>query len=206
MGGGYDEGYKACPCFWGNEPGSLITRLETILGDFSNLSVLDAGCGEGKNSAYIARREAKVHAIDVSEIGLRNAKEMWANTKNITWEIEDVCSSDFEKNKYHVIIAYGLLHCLSSDKEIEYLVRKFQAATKQGGYHVICSFNDRHQDLSAHPNFHPTLAKHDFYINLYDGWDILYDSNEILEEIHPHNNIKHSHSLTRLIARNGANK
>ncbi len=25
--GGYEEGYAACCCFWGRDPGSLVTRL-----------------------------------------------------------------------------------------------------------------------------------------------------------------------------------
>ena len=54
MSGGYDEGYIASDCFWGEEPGSLIRQLGEVLTDFAGLSVLDAGCGEGKNAVHLS--------------------------------------------------------------------------------------------------------------------------------------------------------
>ena len=56
--GGYDSGYRACPCFWGSDPGSLVSRLATIVPSFTGLQVLDAGCGEGKNAIFLAGKGA----------------------------------------------------------------------------------------------------------------------------------------------------
>ena len=67
MNGGYDAGYIACPCFWGRSPGSLVRLLDKYIVDFSGMEVLDAGCGEGKNAAFLSQRGARVRAIDVSE-------------------------------------------------------------------------------------------------------------------------------------------
>src|SRR5690242_16399740 len=64
--GPYDDRYARCPCFWGREPGSLIRRLEAHIPSFAGLTVLDAGCGEGKNAAYLSERGAVVHAVDCS--------------------------------------------------------------------------------------------------------------------------------------------
>ena len=54
-GGGYDDGYRNCPCFWGTEPGSLRKSCCAIhVVSVSRASpMLDAGCGEGKNAAFL---------------------------------------------------------------------------------------------------------------------------------------------------------
>lgn len=201
MSGGYDAGYLSCPCFWGESPGSLIKLLDKSLNYSQPLNVLDLGCGEGKNSIFFADKGAKVTAIDLSEAGLANAKKFWPKSSNVEWFCIDVRTIKLDIQSYDLVIAYGLFHCFECFDEINNGVSKMQSATKLGGYNILCAFNDRYQDLSAHPGFNPTLLPHDYYINAYSGWEILFASDEDLHETHPHNNIPHTHSLTRLIAR-----
>ena len=205
MSGGYEEGYKNCPCFWGREPGSLLKILSNFKTDFRNLRVLDLGCGEGKNSIYFARRGAFVRALDISKKAIENAKKAWPDDKQILWEIADAESIELLKEEHDIVVSYGLLHCLKSKENIIELIEKLKKTTKTGGYQIVCAFNDRFQDLSAHPGFNPTLLSHSFYLKSFSDWEILNVSDSDLEETHPHNNLKHKHSLTRLIARK-ANK
>jgi ubiquinone/menaquinone biosynthesis C-methylase UbiE len=201
MNGGYDDGYKACPCFWGRSPGRLITRLFALLPDISGRRVLDAGCGEGKNAhALVERGAGAVVAIDCSELALRNAKAAWEGDP-IQWIQTDICSFGIGDSEFDIVVAYGLLHCLRSETEIREVVRRFQRGTSIGGWHVVCALNRRRQELAAHPELHSCLLSHDAYVDMYGAWDIEEQSDEDLYEIHPHNNIPHVHSVTRLIAR-----
>lgn len=201
MDGGYDAGYTACPCFWGGEPGSLVKKLAMLIGKLSNLSVIDIGCGEGKNSIFFAREGAKVQAIDISEAALKNAKLAWKDFNIVNWQCQDVMKIPAQGENYDVVIAYGLLHCLANEEEISNMIKKMHAMTAVGGYNILCTFNDRHQDLSAHPEFSPTLCSHEFYLDMYRDWELKYCTDEDLHETHPHNNIPHSHSMTRIIAK-----
>jgi tellurite methyltransferase len=200
MDGGYDIGYKSCACFWGREPGSMVKHLVHHIGNVSRLCVLDAGCGEGKNATYLAERGALVRAIDVSELALSNAERAWRNAVNVTWEQADIRSVPLQAETYDIVVAYGLANCLPCHQDVESTLAKLQSATKVGGYHVFCSFNNRAQDLSAHPGLVPCLVQHEFFLSLYSQWSILIATDDDLEEVHPHNNIKHTHSLTRLLA------
>lgn len=179
----------------------MVKQLFQLIGNVNGLCVLDAGCGEGKNAAYLAGGGAVVRAIDVSELALANARRTWNKTRRITWEQADIRSTPFHDETYDIVISYGLIHCLSSPREIESTLKKLQGATKVGGYHVICSFNSRKQDLSAHPGFIPCLVPHEFILSLYANWSILEVTDNDLEETHPHNNLRHTHSLTRVLAR-----
>jgi tellurite methyltransferase len=200
MNGGYDSGYSACSCFWGRTPGSLVMRLVNLVGDVSNKSVLDVGCGEGKNAFYLSSIGATVRALDISELAITNARRAWKITKNIKWEVADIRKLHLSDNIYDIVIAYGLLHCLSDPGQIEAVVKKLQKATKNHGYNILCAFNDRSQDLAAHPEFTPCLVNHRFYLALYSGWEVIEASDTDLTEIHPHNNIEHTHSMTRILA------
>lgn len=197
--GGYDDGYRACPCFWGKDLGSLISRFIKE-NSVAGMKVLDAGCGEGKNAAALAKLEADVTAIDCSEAALKNAKSAFADAR-VSWAQSDIRTFDPNNRSFDLVVAYGLLHCMKSDNEIVSVVRRLQELTAPGGWNIICAFNDREQDLSAHPGFNPCLMDHSVYLRLYESWEITFSSDEDLHETHPHNNIPHVHSMTRLIAR-----
>ena len=66
---------------------------------------------------------------------------------------------------------------------------------------IVCAFNDREHNLSAHPGFNPLLLKHSDYVDYFVSNTIVFESDENLYETHPHNNIPHMHSMTRLIIR-----
>lgn len=199
--GGYDDGYKSCKCFWGDEPGSLVRKVQEIIDDWRDLKVLDAGCGEGKNAAFLAEKGALVTAVDISPYAIANGKARWPDLTNIHW----ICSSFGDlpglPSDFSLVIAYGLLHCLASPELIVSTVDHLMSLVSPGGLIVVCSFNNRHQDLSAHPGFHPCLIDHLEYAHFFEGWEIMSCTDADLHETHPHNGIPHTHSMTRIIAR-----
>jgi cyclopropane fatty-acyl-phospholipid synthase-like methyltransferase len=197
--GGYESGYAACDCFWGAEPSTYVLRLTQKTG-LLGFRVLDVGCGEGKNAGYLAKSGADVVGVDISKRALDHAKKLYQGGR-VTWLHADVCEQSWPAAYFDAVIAYGLFHCLSASMEIESLWQKLSDATRVGGYHVICTFNDRDQDLSGHPDFLPCLMSHRFYLGLYNGWQIEAESDETIFEMHPHNLIRHHHSLTRILAR-----
>jgi SAM-dependent methyltransferase len=197
----YDAGYARCGCFWGPEPGSLVRELTQRLGMVKGWRILDAGCGEGKNAHYLWQLGAdEVVAVDSSELALENARRAFPNS-GVKWRQADVRNIAFGQSAYDLVIAYGLLHCLKDECEIRQVVNVLRNATRPGGWNILCAFNDRFQDLSAHPGFYPCLLSHATYASLYEDWNIEVLTDADLREVHPHNNVEHVHSMTRLIAR-----
>jgi tellurite methyltransferase len=198
--GGYDDGYLHCPCFWGEEPGSLVRLLCEFCADWAGHRVLDAGCGEGKNAVFLARRGASVEAFDISQSAIDNARRHWGNVPGVSYDRADVVDLVLAAESYHCVVGYGLCHCLPDRERIAKVLDSFQVATRVGGYNVLCAFNDRSHDMSAHPTFEPTLLPHAAYVEQYRGWRILHSSDTDLHETHPHNGIPHWHSMTRILA------
>ena len=199
MSGGYDDGYRSCSCFWGTQPGSLLPMLLKHLGDPRGRAVLDAGCGEGKNATFLAAQGAVVRALDMSAIALLHAAAHWPHLP-VQWEVADIREAQLPIAEYDAVIAYGLFHCLRSPEEVRVVAGHLLTATRPGGFAVVCAFNDRRQQLHAHPGFSPVLLPHAAYLSLYGGCKLLYATDEDLHETHPHNQIPHTHSMTRILA------
>jgi tellurite methyltransferase len=198
--GGYDDGYRDCPCFWGDQPSSFVKALCELKKDLLDAQILDVGCGEGKNAIFLANQGARVQALDVSQLAIENARRHWAAPERVQFVVADVQDVPLPEDEFDVVIAYGLLHCLPTHDAIVSTMEKLKRATRRGGYHIICAFNNRSHNLSAHPNFHPTLLAHEEYVGCYSRWITLRATDSDLHETHPHNNIPHWHSLTRILA------
>jgi SAM-dependent methyltransferase len=202
--GGYEEGYRGAPCLWGTEPGSLVKEL-TDHWPVAGQTVADLGAGEGKNAYFLAGHNADVTAVEVSAVAIENGLRRFGPCSNVQWNQTDVTSFAMTPESFDIVICYGLLHCLPTESTICSEVARYQESTATGGWHILCAFNDRHQDLTAHPGFEPTLLPHDSYAELYAAWDIFTESDADLTETHPHNRIPHTHSMTRILARKPPN-
>lgn len=170
--------------------------------DLTGFKVLDLGCGEGKNAAFLSTLGCQVEAWDISRAALQNARAAWPE-KPIRWLLKDARNMFREDKKYNLVIAYGLLHCLPRD-DILPLIGRMQLLTYSGGYNIIACYNNRkHENIAlAHPAFRPTLLPHELYVRAYSGWRIENSSDEDLTEFHPNNMVQHMHSMTRISAQN----
>jgi 2-polyprenyl-3-methyl-5-hydroxy-6-metoxy-1,4-benzoquinol methylase len=177
----------------------LVRRFLSEKVQINGSRVLDLGCGEGKNASAFAQAGAVVTAVDCSIEALRHASRF--QHENIEWVNADCRTFLGTAGQYDVVVMYGLLHCLGSKHEIERIVRRALEITSPGGIHILAAFNDGPHDLSAHPGFAPILAPHSFYLALYGDQDVQFATSKILQETHPHNEIPHFHSLTRIIAK-----
>lgn len=197
--GGYDDGYRAVRCLWGKQPGSMVASYLAGRADHAGDRVLDLGCGEGKNAAAFAKAGCDVDAIDCSPKAIENGRKAFPDWK-INWINCDVTELPLNPEAYDTVVAYGLFHCLRDQGEIDAMINSAKRSTKIGGHNIICAFNDRSHDLSGHPGFRPTLVEHTWYVGRYSNWQIIKASDSDLIEAHPHNQITHHHSITRLIA------
>lgn len=200
MNGGCDHAYAASSCVWGTEPEPLLERLGERV-PLRGLRVLDAGCGEGRNAVYLGQRGARVRAVDVSAAALANAAAAWPDATNVTWERADVQRLALPLATYDLVVVDSVLHWLVGEREMTRLVHRLRAATRPGGLHLMCAFNDRHQELEGHDRPPTCIASHAFYLDLYDGWRLLEVRDEVHRSAHPGAPHEHGHSVTKLVAR-----
>ena len=125
----WDETYKndAVTTF-GVKPNRAV---ETMWKTFDiGCSILDVGCGEGKNPIFLAEKGFKnIDAFDISQAGIEKLKRI-AQSKNLqvnSW-VEDLTTYIFSKT-YDVIVSYGTLHFVEKDKWHKFISGRAGALT-----------------------------------------------------------------------------
>jgi 2-polyprenyl-3-methyl-5-hydroxy-6-metoxy-1,4-benzoquinol methylase len=196
--GGYEVGYRDCDRFWGTHPAEYVVLAMQFFANNNDLRALDMGCGEGKNALAMSSGGFEVTAIDVSLTALGHARST-PGAERVNWQNEDLRT--FRTGTlFDLVIAAGSLHCLDSPAQVEDALANMRAFTKPGGLAVVYSFNDGPHDFNGHQTgFEPVLLSHAYYLNAFQGWRILRESNQVQRDVHPNNNIQHSHAISRIL-------
>ena len=105
-------------------------------------------------------------AVDISPLAIGKAGSLWSHQENIAWRIADIQMLEFPNESFDVVVAYGLFHCLQDEQQIREVVAALKGSTKEHGTHVVCSFDDRAQNLAGHPGFEPCLLSHNALLRL----------------------------------------
>jgi SAM-dependent methyltransferase len=96
-------------------------------------AVLDAGCGTGTNSAWLAKRGFKVTGADFSEFALSEAEG-----EGIDYRREDLTALSLEDASFDAVICIGvLMHIPEVEEALQELVR----VLRPGGYLIISEAN-----------------------------------------------------------------
>ncbi len=67
----YERRYAGDGYYWGTEPAAFCDELIRLRPFPAARTVLDIGCGEGKDAVYMAQRGYTVSAFDLTENGIR---------------------------------------------------------------------------------------------------------------------------------------
>lgn len=206
----YDEFYlrdgEDNPSFGGN-PSNELRKL--ILLKPGKGKAIDLGCGDGRNSLYLAKEGYVVTALDISGAAIDKLKSKLDSMKRgnrIEPIREDIVRFTFPGNQYNLAVAITLLDHLEKD-EIESIFRKTVDSLTNGGIllakvHTIDDpgangGNEQASELAY-------MIKHYFRRNeLYDltsRYLHVLDYEEISEEDRTHGKT-HRHSFAIVTAR-----
>ena len=207
----YQSEYEATnSCFWEPIPGKyvklFVEKYEKVLNGFK---VLDLGAGEGKNAVYLATKGAEIEAIDASKVALSRfaLQPDYENVKSrIYVKCQDVRLLEYNPNSFDIVVAYGIFHTFDSVEQIYGIINDIWSWLKKNGYLIIVTFtNDLHPpEVQNYLDYNAFVEKNSF-IEFLKKWIILEVEEEIIEESHPPNFIKHKHSLIRLIIQKNDN-
>ncbi|MFH0814902.1 MAG: class I SAM-dependent methyltransferase [Candidatus Falkowbacteria bacterium] len=123
-------------------PSKLTTKFLAVLtkGKLRDEKVLEIGCGNGRDSIYLARKGLNVVGIDISgqaiKFARQNKKEIFAKKAprgKVVFKKADVEELPFENETFGSVYSVGVLHCVKLLKSF----REIRRVLKPGGKGVI---------------------------------------------------------------------
>lgn len=143
--------------------------------------VLDLGCGNGRNSLYLAANGFDVTALDKNPSSIANIQRI-AQAEGLTSiqsDVRDLNTLTFD-GEYDFILSTVVMMFLES-ATIPGLINNMQRCTKSGGYNLIVAAMDT-ADYPCTVGF-PFAFREGELSNYYAGWDIV-KYNENPGELH----------------------
>ncbi|MBS1205884.1 MAG: tellurite resistance protein TehB [Proteobacteria bacterium] len=142
---------------------------------------LDLGCGNGRNSLWLASQGFEVTALDKNPNSLNHLKSIRdaEGLENLHIDAADLNTLQFD-GEYDFILSTVVLMFLEA-QTIPGLINNMQRCTKAGGYHLIVAAMDT-ADFPCTVGF-PFAFKEGKLREYYAGWELL-KYNEEVGELH----------------------
>lgn len=196
----YEKFYDTDDYYWGVEPAAFLDDLLALIEkDASNVSVLDIGCGEGKDAVYMAQKGCHVTAFDITQSGIRKTKMLAENRGvDIRAFVADV--NDFQLDEsFDIIYSTGTIQYLF-DENIEEFFNKITKLTKKEGIVYFNVFVDK-PFLELPPDWdkEEKMWQTGDLFKYFKDWQIL-DIKEVIFEDYSAG-IKHYHCMDTIIAK-----
>lgn len=142
---------------------------------------LDLGCGNGRNSLYLAANGFDITAWDKNPASISNLERIRQaeGLENLRTAIKDLNALSFD-GEYDFILSTVVMMFLEA-KTIPGLIANMQRCTRPGGYNLIVAAMDT-DDFPCTVGF-PFAFKPEELRNYYAGWALL-KYNEDVGELH----------------------
>lgn len=183
------------------EPNKLLLRIlpqNETWGYF-----LDLGCGQGKDSVFMAEKGFNVIAVDKSLDKIKKLKDYLDGKeikKRISLFSQDIADFDIEKNKYQIINAFNSLQFLSKQNALN-TIEKIKSGLENGGYVIISCFTINDPLYQIPDNQHKGFFELGELKKIFSDFRIDFYEEKTIDDIgHPGFPEPHKHCVVKIIA------
>lgn len=194
----WDDEYASTPdrFIWGTRASNLARALTTLLGGPAR--VLDLGCGEGRDSVFLAEQGHDVIGLELSLDGLRKAARLAGDRGvHVPW----VCAAMPDvpvRGPFDLVYSCGSIHYVAR-RDRTRLFDRLRVLTRRGGYHAHVVFTDRRVYREKNEVVH-YFVPHELR-EAYRDWTILRHDEGLISCAQ--DGTLHVHSVETVVARRG---
>lgn len=158
----WQKQYKQNNFYWGLKPSPILKKF---INKIPASNALDVGCGQGRNSFYLASLGFKVIAIDKEKEGISKLKKYieQKNIKNIKAKTADINDFNFKGGNASIILAIHSLDFLKLSN-VKRVIEKIKKSIKSKGYIIISVFSTKEP---AYPKIVNILKKNEIEKTLF---------------------------------------
>ena len=140
----YDDRYRQIHSqslqWFHDEPSPVVKETILKYGITKVQSILEIGCGEGRDAAPLLKEGYCLTATDISTEAVRYCRERWPRHAD-NFRILD-CIRDTNDATYNFIYAIAVLHMLILDPDREAFYRYYYDHLSDNGIGLICTMGD----------------------------------------------------------------
>jgi len=195
----YNDKYNCETYYWGEKPSQICFEVLKLIPPDRELTLLDIGCGEGRNAVFFARNGYNVTAFDSSEKGLAKTR-LLAEKAHVDLNIFKADLNEYRLDvNFDIIFSTGVLHYIP-EKLRDKILSNYKDHTNHDGINAhsvlihkpfIAKAPDA--EATAHKFVSGEIFTH------YHDWKIEYCMEEIFDC--QSGGTPHKHAVNRLIAR-----
>jgi 2-polyprenyl-3-methyl-5-hydroxy-6-metoxy-1,4-benzoquinol methylase len=127
--------------------------------------VLDIACGQGRNALFLAARGFQVTAIDISTVGLEEARAQAGKQRlAVVWQQADLADVRLDFAEYDLIVNINYLQ--------RSLIPQLKSALKPGGHLIFDTFLIDQKNF-GHPTNPDYLLKHNELLEHFRDFRVL---------------------------------
>lgn len=140
----YDERYKAVHqknLRWlGYAPSDIVFEIIKKYGISADDTVLEIGCGEGRDAVYLLKKGYNLSATDVSPEAVNYCKSQYKNFAD-RFDLLDAVKGKLDK-KFDYIYSVAVIHMLVEDEDRQAFYAFIKEHLTENGIALICTMGD----------------------------------------------------------------
>jgi ubiquinone/menaquinone biosynthesis C-methylase UbiE len=130
---------------WSNQPfepaNNFAKRVYKLIKAKNLETLLDLGCGDGRDSIYFANKGLQVTTVDFSESAINRLK---SQNVTICCLLQDIRNIEFQDNSFDVIYAHLSLHYFDNETTSKIFNNLYRILKKGGLFLLKCKSTDDH--------------------------------------------------------------
>jgi SAM-dependent methyltransferase len=169
--------------FAAREPDHRLLEMLESYADPAGTRVLDIGCAGGRNEVLLASRGFDVFAVDISAAMVQRTRERVASILGEKEALRRVRRasmddlSDFESASFDVVIALGVFHIATTNRQWHGAVSEAARVLAPGGLMLVSVFSSRTDPTGQ--GITPVSGEPNVYEGLRSGRHYLVEADEL---------------------------